>query len=163
MNKSLIVSTLLIGFLVVTGSLLVRSLLTNTINRRLDSSEAVMINEIDSRLYRDFHQPEAPIVLEVTPTSFQYTVQGETVYLESGNKDIKVTIQYNDGTTWTGQARGSVKVQEVDKVQIEDRVVDLKNTHARVYALSYRFVDNPQAKRVTLNRNYTRYLAVQQD
>lgn len=145
-------------------TLLGRSILKTSINRRMDSSEAVMMNEIDGRLFRDFNSDITPTNIEVTPNSFQYSLGDRAVSLTNTGNKIDIKILYSDQTTWEGNLRGKIEVSKVDVVNIgNDIKVNLEDTNSEIYAITYIFVDNPQSNRITLNRNYTRYLSVIRD
>ena len=161
MNKTLIVLAIIISFLLIFGGRVVRNTLIETLNKRLDSSEAVLINEIDARIYRDFHE-ETPIEsVEVTPESIQYVVGNDVVRLSNNEDSIQMDILYADGGRWKGSLKGSIEVAEVEVVNINDQYkVDLSNTDSRLYAITYQYREDWQNNRVSMNRNFTRYLII---
>lgn len=163
MNKSVIVITVIILLILISGFNIIRNVLVSSINVRLDSSEALLFNEINSRLYRDFNTYPSPTDISWSEDSFEYrNREGELVQLNNIEKEIQITVHRRDGSRWFGRAKGNIEVEEVHEIHIpkEDIKINLDNTHSRVYAITFRVLDDLSKKRVSLNREYTTFYSI---
>ena len=163
MNKAVIAVILILLVIIISGFNIIRNVLITSINIRLDSSEAVVFNEISSRLYRDFNEYPAPTDISWSSSSFEYrNKDGDVVQLNSVNDKVRITIHREDGTKWNGQSAGNILVEELTSIEIpkENIKVDLSNTQSKIYAITFKVVDNYNKKRISLNREYTSYYSV---
>lgn len=161
MGKTIIVVLIVIALVLLVGGNIITTTLTDAINKRMDSSDAVLMNEVDSRLYIDFHKINQPKDVIIGEDSFQYRTENELVNIINNGEYIEMNIKYEDGSQWTDKIRGNIKVDEVDVVNIDGNIkVDLENTSSRIFSITYNFYEDFNGGRVTLNRDFTRYLAL---
>lgn len=166
MKSTALIIVVAIILLLVSGYNIMKNLIRNVINARLDSSEAVIINELDGRMYKDFHSDTTPYDIEVSEGSFQYGANGDFVRVENIGDKIRMSLEYKDGQKWVGEVKGKVQIDKVDKIQIKADskeapiTVDMDKSDSQVYAITYEYYEDLQKDRITLNRSFTRYLAV---
>ena len=180
MKKTILIILALMLLATIAGFGIVRNALVSVLNLRMDSSEAVITNEISGRLYRDFNMNIQPQNVNYTKESFEYTNgEGDTVQLSNSDQFIQIKINREDGTNWVGKAKGNIEVSEIRYVEIpkENIKVDLLSTNSKLYAITFRIIEDPRAyldvnnrednlidrrqtKRVSLNREYTVYYSI---
>jgi hypothetical protein len=161
MNKTLIVILIILAIVLSVGTNIARNTLIDAVNKRMDSSEAILINEIDARLYEDFHQVSPPKNVQIDSEGIQYTADGETVRIRNNGEYIEMIILYSDGNCWVGNVKANVKVEEVKVLNIGGSTkVNLETTGCRIFAITYELYEDFNNSRTTLNRNFTRYLSL---
>lgn len=161
MNKTIIVILVVIAMVFIAGSNIARASLVDVVNKRTDSSDAVLLNEIDARLYADFHKIEQPVDVSISANSIKYFSEGRYINIYNDGNYIEMDIQYEDGSIWKGDFRGKIEVTEVEVININGQMkVDLESTNAKVYAVTYKMFEDFNKKRTTLNRDFTRYLTL---
>jgi len=160
MRKTLILGILMATFIITVGSSMLRTVLKNTLNIRLDSNASSIVNSIDTKIYKDFHDTTLPQVLLVTPETFKYATDTETVVLRNNGDYIELVKEDRLGKSWSSQVKGRIEVQEVEVVNLEGIKVEVANTGAKIYTISYYYYEDRYHGRVSMNRNFTRVIAI---
>lgn len=161
MVKAIAVILVVLSLILLVGGNIVSNALTDFTNKRLDSSEATLLNEVDARIYRDFHLHTPPQEIEISPDGIKYMSSGSIVRAINNGDSIEMHLEYPDGTSWSGRFKGNIEVKEVEVLNINDEYkVELANTTSRVLAITYKINQDFQKKRVSMNRDFTRYLII---
>lgn len=163
MKKTILLLLVILLLIMIAGYNIVRNTLVSSINNRMDSSEALIINEINGRLHRDFSKNISPSNIEYSPNSFSYNnEEGDLVTLSNEGDFIKITINHIDSTKWESKTKGNIEVAEIREVHIPsaDIIVDVLSTSGKLYAITYRIAEDFSKKRISLNREFTSYFSV---